>query len=180
MKITFLITLELTMPYIHTPEGLAYPYAPSMTFMGTINHNNGASYVRDGGHETTTSKAPLAPNILHSYVPPYVTGQPINEYGFSEVVGHSAQYCGVPIPIQITMQPPMYFYPSPSMDPYKTQYLQTLEDSSSGYEADIEINTHTDEEKTAVGEIAKEGGPSSSKALDNKVYADVAQEPLKI
>ncbi|EXX70420.1 Rim4p [Rhizophagus irregularis DAOM 197198w] len=172
---------EFTMPpYIHTPEGLAYPYASSMTFMGTINHNNGAS----SGHEpknTTTSKAPLAPNILHSYIPPYVPGQPINEYGFSEVVGHSTQYCGVPIPIQITMPPPMYFYPSPPMDPgYKTPYLQTLEDYASGYEAVIEINTHTDEKKTAVGEITKEEGSSSSKVLDNKVYADVAQEPLKI
>ncbi|GBB92389.1 hypothetical protein RclHR1_00200022 [Rhizophagus clarus] len=175
---------EFTMPsYIRTPEGLTYPYAPSMTFMGTINHNNGTSYVRNDGHETkgtTTSKAPLASNVLHSYVPPYVPGQPINDYGFSEVVGHSAQYCGVPIPIQITMPPQMYFYSSPPIDPgYKASYLQTLEDSSSGYEADTEINTHTDEEKTAVGEIAKEEDPSSSKVLDNKVYDNAAQESLK-
>ncbi|RIA85788.1 hypothetical protein C1645_741312 [Glomus cerebriforme] len=150
-------------------EGLTYPYAPSMTFMGAINHNNGTSYTRDGpGHETTSSttvsKAPLASNILHSYVPPYVSGQPVNEYG------HSAQYCGIPIPIQITMQPPMYFYPSPPIDPgYTISHLQTLEEPTSGYEADTEIHT---QEKAAIGEIAKEEGPSSSKAA--------AQEPVAI
>src|SRR4051812_21828936 len=137
-----ILILEFTMPpYIHTPEGLAYPYAPSIAFMGAINHNNGASYFRDGGHETTSA---TAPNILHSYAPPYVPGQPINEYGFADVAGHSTQYCGVPIPIQITMPPPMYFYPSPPIDPgYKVPYSKTLEDSASGYEADIEINTHS-------------------------------------
>jgi hypothetical protein len=185
VKIVFISNVQILYTFpkftmlscIHTSEGLAYPYA----FMGTISHNNGTSYVRDGGHETTSttaSKAPLAPNILHSYIPPYAPGQPVNEYGFAEVAGHSAQYCGVPIPIQITMPPPMYFYPSPPMDPgYIMPYLQT---STSGYEADIEIKTRTDEEKTAVGEIAKEEGPSGSKVLDNEVYVGVVQEPSAI
>src|ERR1044072_3149637 len=120
-------------PYVHTPEGLTYPYAPSMAFMGTINHNNGASYVRDVGHETISTTVSKAPNILHSYAPPFVPGQPVNEYGFSEIAGHSTQYCGVPIPIQITMPPPMYLYPSPPTDPgYKMPHSKTLEESANG------------------------------------------------
>jgi hypothetical protein len=185
-----ILTLELAVPpYIHTPEGLTYPYAPSMAFMGTINHNNGASYVRDGGHETISSTASKAPNILHSYAPPFIPGQPVNEYGFAEVAGHSTQYCGVPIPIQITMPPPMYYYPSPPTDPgYKIPYSKTLEESASGYYgADIKTiktnthNTHTaDEEKTAVEEMAKEESPLGSKVLDNGIYAGANQEePLK-
>ncbi|CAI2178498.1 20253_t:CDS:10 [Funneliformis geosporum] len=150
--------------YAGSLQGLPYPYA---TFMGTINHKNGSSYSQDYSYE---------PNILHSYAPPYVPGQPISEYGLVEVASQSAQYCGVPIPIQITM-PHMYFYPQ-SMDPgYALTYserLQTLEEeSTSGYEADNEISTHvTDEEKTALGETAEEG----SKVFDNALYDDVAQE----
>lgn len=57
-------------------------------------------------------------------------------------------------------------------------YSQTLEEMASSYEADIEINTHfTGEEKTAVGEIVKEGGPSGSKVLDDGMYIGVAQKP---
>ncbi|CAG8663534.1 6010_t:CDS:10, partial [Funneliformis mosseae] len=155
-------------PYAGNPHGLTYPYA---TFMGTINHKNGSSYA-DYGYE---------PNILHSYAPPYVPGQPISEYGLVEIATQSAQYCGVPLPIQITM-PPMYYYPQ-SMDPgYALTYserLQTFEEESvSGYEADNEISTHvTDEEKTAVEETAEEEG---SKVFDNVLYDDVAQEQLEI
>lgn len=67
----------------------------------------------------------------------------------------------------------------PPVDPgYTMPYSQTLEEMASSYEADIEINTHfTGEEKTAVGEIVKEGGPSGSKVLDDGMYIGVAQKP---
>ena len=104
---TFIIFLKFTIPpYIHTPEGLAYPYAPPIAFMET-------SYTQDCGREPTNafaSNMPFPPNILHSYIPPpYVPG-------LGEVAGQSIQYCG-PIPIQISMPSPLYFYPSPPVDP---------------------------------------------------------------
>ncbi|CAG8694281.1 7304_t:CDS:2, partial [Ambispora gerdemannii] len=68
---------------------------------------------------------------------------------------------------------------SPSVNPrYTMSYSQTLEATASGYEIDIEINTHSaDKEKTAVREIIKGGGPSGSKILDDGMYVDVAQKP---
>ena len=48
---------------------------------------------------------------------------------------------------------------------------QTLKESVSGYEADIEISAHiVDEEKTAVGEISKKEVPLNSKIFDNRIY----------